>query len=230
MSQLFCQNRFRVAIANKGCAKALVGIPVRRATETESHPPSLQCTFGPEINLQPMNPVLQRLEAELARSLRGLTGIETQVYPHHNPDRWNICQIVQHLQLSYTATISSLEERVAKKRPTRSRATPSQLLARFFVLGLGVIPVRREAPEITIPPAQASKPLPTGDMLISSISQMLNNLDKAFDNAEGYFHSSPCLSHFALGPLSIPQWRRFHLVHGRHHIRQIIAIRHEYRL
>ncbi len=34
--------------------------------------------------------------------------------------------------------------------------------------------------------------------------------------------------HMILGPLSLAQWRRFHLVHGRHHIRQIAAIRAEY--
>jgi hypothetical protein len=28
-----------------------------------------------------------------------------------------------------------------------------------------------------------------------------------------------------LGPLGAGQWRRFHLSHGRHHIRQILAIR-----
>jgi hypothetical protein len=28
-----------------------------------------------------------------------------------------------------------------------------------------------------------------------------------------------------LGPLTIRQWRKFHLIHGRHHIKQIRAIR-----
>jgi hypothetical protein len=175
-----------------------------------------------------MDPVLHRLEAELSRPLRELTGPQTQYFPQHDSQRWNICQIVQHLLLSYASTVSSFEERLAKGRPTRSRATPSQLFARFFVFGTGVIPVRRQAPEITLPPAQAPQPPPTGDVLISSISAGLAKMDKVLDSAEGYFHSSPCLSHFAFGPLSIPQWRRFHLVHGRHHIRQIRAIRREY--
>jgi hypothetical protein len=119
---------------------------------------------------------------------------------------------------------------VTKGRPTRSHATPSQLFARFFVFGTGVIPVRRKAPEITLPLAEAPQPLPTGDILISSVSARLIDMDKVLDKAQGHFHSSPCLSHFAFGPLSIPQWRRFHLVHGRHHIRQILAIRREYGL
>jgi hypothetical protein len=31
-----------------------------------------------------------------------------------------------------------------------------------------------------------------------------------------------------LGPLSAQQWRRFHQVHGQHHLRQIHAIRAEH--
>jgi hypothetical protein len=177
-----------------------------------------------------MDPVLHRLEVELSRSLQGLTGPQTQLHPQLDSDRWNICQIVQHLLLTYSSTVSSFEERVAKGHPTRSRATPFQLLVRFFVFGIGVIPVRRKAPEITLPPAQTPQPLPTGDTLISSISAGLADMDKVLHKAEGHFHSVPCLSHFAFGPLSIPQWRRFHFVHGRHHIRQILAIRREYEL
>jgi hypothetical protein len=29
------------------------------------------------------------------------------------------------------------------------------------------------------------------------------------------------LDHPVLGPFSIQQWRKFHLVHGRHHVKQI---------
>jgi hypothetical protein len=175
-----------------------------------------------------MDPVIHRLESELARSLHGLVGPQTQLHPQGNAERWNICQIVQHLLLSYTSTVRSFEERVAKGRTTRSRATPSQLFARFFVLGTGIIPVRRDAPDITLPPAQAPQPLPTGELLISSISSGLAGMDEVLGKAEGRFHSTRCLAHFAFGPLSIPQWRRFHLVHGRHHIRQILAIRREF--
>jgi hypothetical protein len=32
-----------------------------------------------------------------------------------------------------------------------------------------------------------------------------------------------------LGPLSVDQWRRFQLIHGEHHLRQIISIRKAYK-
>src|SRR6266487_2524129 len=41
----------------------------------------------------------------------------------------------------------------------------------------------------------------------------------------GYFPTSQCASHTVLGPLNIDQWRKFQLVHGEHHLKQIAAIR-----
>jgi hypothetical protein len=177
-----------------------------------------------------MDPTLQQLQDELAGSLHGLGATQAQLHPQHNPTRWNICQIIQHLLLTYASTCASIEDRVAKGTPTRSRPTPSQFLPRLLVIRLGLIPVRREAPAIVTPPACPLDPHPSGDDLVISVCSGLTHMDVVLSQAEGLFSSAPCLSHFALGPLSIPQWRRFHLVHGRHHIRQITAIRREYRL
>jgi hypothetical protein len=33
------------------------------------------------------------------------------------------------------------------------------------------------------------------------------------------------LDHPILGPFSIAQWRKFHLVHGRHHVKQLQYLR-----
>ncbi|RZU39416.1 DUF1569 domain-containing protein [Edaphobacter modestus] len=177
-----------------------------------------------------MNPTLRRLEDEFSRSLRGLTAPQTQLHPHRNPARWNICQITQHLLLTYSSTTSAIEARMAKGTPTRSRATLSQLIAQLFVIRLGLLPSRREAPPAVTPSANPAHPHPDGDALISAFSTALATMEELLERAEGHFTSTPCLSHFALGPLNIAQWRRFHLVHGRHHIRQITAIRREYRL
>jgi hypothetical protein len=177
-----------------------------------------------------MNPTLHCLQDELSRSLRRLTAPQAQLHPHNNPARWNICQITQHLFLTYSSTTSSIEARMAKGTPTRSRATPSQLIAQLFVLRLGLLPSRREAPPAVTPSSNPAHSHPDGDTLISTVSMALASMDELLERAEGHFRSTPCLSHFALGPLNIAQWRRFHLVHGRHHIRQITTIRREYGL
>jgi hypothetical protein len=33
------------------------------------------------------------------------------------------------------------------------------------------------------------------------------------------------LDHPVLGPLTARQWRKFHWVHGRHHVKQILRLR-----
>ena len=33
------------------------------------------------------------------------------------------------------------------------------------------------------------------------------------------------LDHPILGPLSAPQWRKLHVVHGRHHLKQLLRLR-----
>jgi hypothetical protein len=176
-----------------------------------------------------MDPALQKLQSELSRSLHGLDPVQAQLHPKHDSARWNICQIAQHLLMTFASTTSSIQDRLAKGTPTRSRPTSSQFLPRLFVIRLGFIPVRREAPALVIPPACTPAPHPSGDELTSAVLASLTTMDSVLTQAEGLFSSAPCLSHFVLGPLSIPQWRRFHLVHGRHHTRQIAAIRREYR-
>jgi hypothetical protein len=35
----------------------------------------------------------------------------------------------------------------------------------------------------------------------------------------------PIAEHPVLGPLTATEWRGFHLAHGRHHVKQVIAIK-----
>lgn len=202
--------------------------PALPATKIVSHPPSLQCTFGAGSDTFAMNPLLQQLEDELSLSLHGLNATQAQFHPHGDQARWSIWQITQHLLLTYSSTASSLESRLAKGTPTRSRPTLPQSLAQICVIRFGILPGRREVPPIVAPSACPPVPAPDGEGLISAVTAGLTHMDALLDQAEGTFSSAPCLSHFALGPLSIPQWRRFHRIHGRHHARQIIAIRREY--
>jgi hypothetical protein len=53
-------------------------------------------------------------------------------------------------------------------------------------------------------------------------------MDKTLDEAESLFGKRRATTHPILGPLSIAEWRRFHLSHGHHHVKQIWAIRREH--
>ncbi|HMF53928.1 MAG TPA: DinB family protein, partial [Edaphobacter sp.] len=163
-----------------------------------------------------MNPILDQLEDELARPLRGLTSTQTLLRSQPDPSRWSIWQIAQHLLLTYSSTSASLEDRLKKGVPTRSRITFQQTAAQLCVLRFGLLPGRREAPPFVAPPECPPDLLLTGDELASAASTGLDRMDTLLNKAEARFGTSPCNSHYILGPLSVPQWRRFHLVHGRH--------------
>jgi hypothetical protein len=177
-----------------------------------------------------MNSTLHQLEEELIHSVRGLNARQIQLRSSQDPAGWNICQIVQHLILTYSSTASSMQSRMAKITPRYISRTPLQKAIQFIVLRFGLLPGRRKAPPIVAPPVHAPEPLPAVGDLASSVSDALSSMDHSLDQAEQVFGTSPCNTHFALGPLSVAQWRRFHLVHGRHHIRQIIEIRRQHHL
>lgn len=170
-----------------------------------------------------MSPTLQQLETKLSAALHGLNASQTQLRLTNDPSRWTIQQIVQHLLMTYASTAAAFETRLVKGTPTLSRPTPAHRATQFIVITLGLMPGRRKAtPEVTPP---ASSPPLSGDELAASAHEDLSHLDHLFDQAEKNFGSVRCQSHFVLGPLTTSQWRRFHLSHGNHHIRQIAAIR-----
>jgi hypothetical protein len=172
---------------------------------------------------------LMLLQAELERSLAGLRDQQTQLRPGLDPLRWHIQEIVAHLLLTYALTITALDTQIAKATPTRARPSFAQRLWQFVVLRLGWLPRRRKAPAITIPNPDA--PPAAGDQLRVALANALAAVDTRILIAEQLFGSHRrSVRHMILGPMSLAQWRRFHLVHGRHHIRQIAAIRAEHHL
>jgi DinB superfamily len=172
---------------------------------------------------------LTLLQAELERSLAGLTDQQTRLRPRLDSRRWHIQQIVGHLLLTYALTITALDTQIAKATRTRARLSLAQRLSQFVVLGFGWLPRQRQAPTITTP--DPNVPPVDGDQLRTALTAAIAAMDARITVAEQLFgRRRRAIRHMILGPMSLAQWRRFHLVHGRHHIRQIAAIRAEHRL
>jgi len=161
-----------------------------------------------------MDPILQQLHQEIANAIEGLDSAQTQLVPPLSPDKWSIQQIVQHLCLTYAFTETAFEARLVKGSPTRAIPTIEQRMYQFSLITLGIFPSGREAPDRVAPPRIAS-PVCGSDLALYA-GEHLTRIDKL---------SRRGISHMMLGPLSIHQWRRFHLIHGRHHLKQIRAIR-----
>ena len=67
----------------------------------------------------------------------------------------------------------------------------------------------------------------SGDAMMKRVSAELVTLNELTEKGEKMFAGRRAVSHMVLGPLSLAQWRRFHLVHGRHHVKQVLGIRKE---
>jgi hypothetical protein len=175
-----------------------------------------------------MNPILQTLQREITSSLRGLDAGQTQLRPAGNPDAWSIQQIAEHLLLTYSAAETALSARVIKRSPTKATPSLKNRAQQYASLALGYFPAGREAPPMVTPPSTSSPQ--SGSELIQAANGHLSSLDAICTEAESLFGANRCASHIVLGPLSVDQWRMFQLVHGRHHLKQIAALRKAHNL
>jgi len=169
-----------------------------------------------------MNKNLAQLQRAIADSLRGLDSTQTQLRPIAQPEKWSIQQVAQHLCLSYTYTEVAINARLVKGTPTRAKPTLLQRAGQCTLITLGYFPRGRQAPEMVTPVSDGTF---SGEDLARSATENLARIDKLLDEAGALFGNGRCINHKILGPLSVGQWSRFHLIHGRHHVKQIEAIR-----
>ena len=107
---------------------------------------------------------------------------------------------------------------MAAGQPEDAPRTFGQQLRRVYVLGLGRFPAGIEAPRHTVPGATLD------EEPLRRFNDALVAMDATLVDAERRFgHRASILTHPVLGSLTAQQWRRFHQVHGRHHIEQVAA-------
>lgn len=176
-----------------------------------------------------MNVTLCQLQREIASTLRGLDATQTQLCPASIHGKWSIQQIIEHLLLTYSSTEAAINARLTKHAPTRAQSTLRQRVFQYAVTRCGYFPTGREAPPM-VTPQPTTHPL-SGENLTHASAEHLTRVDLLLTKAETLFGpSSQFASHAVLGPLNVDQWRIFHLVHGRHHLKQIAAIRKAHNL
>jgi hypothetical protein len=171
-----------------------------------------------------MNLTFHQLQDEIASSVRGLDADQTQFRPLSPPGKWSIQQIIEHLLLTYASTETAIAARLEKRTPTRAKPTLRHRIFQSAVTRFGYFPTGRDAPAIVTP--QPTSHSLSGGELAQATADHLSHLDLLFSEAETLFGpKSQCASHAVLGPLNIDQWRKFQLIHGLHHLKQIAAIR-----
>jgi hypothetical protein len=66
----------------------------------------------------------------------------------------------------------------------------------------------------------------TAEKVLADIGSQIAAMDALIAQCEArYGKHTRMLDHPVLGPLTAAQWRKFHWVHGKHHVKQILRLR-----
>ena len=168
-----------------------------------------------------MDSYLERLQRAIASATEGMTSDELVGRPIKSPEgAWNVAEVLEHLYLTYTGTTKGFDRCLKAGKPLASPITLKQRIAIALVTKLGYFPKGRKAPERSTP-----KGMPV-EKVVADIGPQLVAMDKVIAQSEERFGSrTRLLDHPVLGPLTAQQWRKFHWVHGRHHVKQIQDLR-----
>jgi hypothetical protein len=166
-----------------------------------------------------MGPHLKRLQEEIALAVAGLSAEQLSWHP---PEKWCAAEVLEHLYLTYTGTTKGFERVVQAGKPLVSRGTFKQRVGAAMVLGFGYLPTGREAPLVARP-----RGVPR-EKVLAEIGPAIAGMDDIIGRCEEKIgRGEKLLDHPILGPLTGAQWRKFHLVHGLHHVKQIRRLRGE---
>lgn len=164
-----------------------------------------------------MDSHLERLREAIASATYGMT---TEDLTRHPEGKWSVAEILEHLYLTYTGTTKGFERCLQAGSPLASSPTLKQRVSTALVAELGYFPAGRQAPERTRPRGMAA------EKVVAEIGSKIAAMDQAIAQCEArYGKRIRVLDHPVLGPLTARQWRKFHWVHGRHHVKQILRSR-----
>jgi len=164
-----------------------------------------------------MDARLSQLQHEISSVVAGLTDQQLSTHPS---GKWCTAEILEHLYLTYTGTTKGVQRLLESGKPKVTPPTWKQRGRALSVLGFAYLPSGRESPPMVRP-----KGIPAAKVQ-TEIGTRIAEMDAILASCESKFGGRmKVLDHPILGPLTVNQWRTFHLVHGRHHIKQIQRLR-----
>ena len=164
-----------------------------------------------------MDSRLEKLEESLQSAVEGMSSEQLSWHP---PGKWCAAEVLEHLYLSYIGTIGGFERVMRQGKPLGSRASMAQRVLTSVVVGLGHIPNGLKAPAIVQP-----RGLPP-EQVRNEIGEKMAAMEAIIAECEAHFGPNvKLLDHPILGPLNALQWRKLHIVHGQHHLKQLRQLR-----
>ena len=163
-----------------------------------------------------MDPGLKSLQQEIEAAIAGMS---TEQMSWHPQGKWCTAEVLEHLYLTYTGTIKGFERMLETGKPIVTPPTLMQRVGNVVVLGFSHLPSGREAPKMSRP-----KGLPP-EKVLAEIVPKIAEMDELLSRCEEKMGRGKLLDHPILGPLTAAEWKKFHGVHGRHHLNQIRRLR-----
>ena len=156
---------------------------------------------------------LEHLRRELEAAIDGASDSALGQAP---AGKWNSGQILEHLFLTYKNTNWGLGKCLEKGAPLATHRTLKHRLSTLLVVNFGYMPEGRKAPDRAVP-----RGIALGEVR-STIFVEIEKMESGLADCERRFGAgTKIMDHPFLGPLTANEWRKFHLVHGRHHAAQI---------
>ena len=160
-----------------------------------------------------MHPVTEKIREAIATTTEGLTEEQLRRHPE---GKWDSASILEHLALTFGGTARVMDKCIREGRPLATSASMRQRVAQLLVLRFDYIPSGRKAPERVVPSGIGSKEA------LQLIFANLERMDEALRICEERFGGEKKIAdHPVLGPIPISGWRKFHLAHTLHHMKQI---------
>lgn len=160
---------------------------------------------------------LEQLKQALASAIQDMSSEQLRWHPE---GKWCAAEVLEHLYLTYTGTIKGFQRVLESGTPLATPASLRHRLRKVVVIGFSYLPVGRKAPAMTQP-----KGLPL-EKVRSDLGEKIAAMDAIIAECESRFgRGTQVLDHPILGPLTAMQWRKFHLVHGLHHRKQLLQLR-----
>ena len=162
-----------------------------------------------------MDRELAKLQKALASAIADM---DLDDLTRHPEGKWSAAQILEHLNLTYIGTIKNFERCLASGKSAVD-PRPRKRWSRLLITRLGYFPSGGKSPPRVEPrgmPPQQVK---------AEIVENIVRMESILRECETRFGRRPIASHPVFGALTVSEWRKFHLVHGKHHAKQILRLR-----
>jgi len=164
---------------------------------------------------------LQRLQNAISSATEGMSADLLARRPAEG--KWSAAEVLEHLYLTYTSTIKGFEKCLDAGKPLARVPNLMDRARTTVVVKLSYMPGGRQAPPYAVP-----RGLPC-ERVLAEVAEKIVAMDAIIAQAESLFGKScRVLDHPIIGPLQACEWRKFHWVHGHHHIKQLERLRSQF--